>query len=73
MIFKDILPDHPIDEIEVRTLGPNGEDLYVGLCAWDTRDLISLDGDTYDRCWLIEDYENTIAGMTVWINPTWIC
>lgn len=73
MIFKDILPDHPIDEIEVRTFGPNGEDLYVGLCAWDARDLISLDGDTYDRWCLIEDYEYTIAGMTVWINPTKIC
>lgn len=73
MIFKDILPDHPIDEIEVRTFGPNGEDLYVGLCAWDTRDLISLDGDTYERCWLVVDYEYTIAGMTVWIKPTWGC
>ena len=70
MIFKDILPDHPIDEIEMRAFGPNGEDLYVGLCAWDMRDLISLDGDTYDRWWLIEDYEYTITGMTVWIKPT---
>ena len=70
MIFKDILPDHPIGEIEVRTFGPNRKDLYVGLCAWDARDLISLDDDIYERCWLIEDYEYTIAGMTVWINPT---
>lgn len=43
------------------------------MCAWDTRDLISLDGDIYERCWLIEDYEVTITGMTVWIKPAWGC
>ena len=71
MIFKNILPDRPIEEIEVRTLYPDGEDRFLGFCAWNTRDLISLDGDTYERCWLIEDYDYTIDGMVVWIKPTW--
>ena len=72
MIFKDILPDHPIDEIEVRTLYPDG-DRFLGFCSWNTRDLVSLDGDTYDRCLLIDDYDFTIEGMVVWIKPTWGC
>ena len=71
MIFKDILPDHPINEIEVRIHVPGGEDLLIGFCAWDMRDLVSSDGKVYDRWWLIEDYMVTASGMVVWIKSTW--
>ena len=72
MIFKDILPDHAIDFIEVRIHDEHGEDLLVGFCAWDMRDLIALDEGIYERCWLIEDYEYNDDGMLVWIKPTWV-
>ena len=34
-------------EIEYRTYGPNGEDLFAGLCRFEGGELISEDGDSY--------------------------
>ena len=39
---KDILPDYPIDIIQVRTNGPDGEDMLFGFCRWTGSELLSI-------------------------------
>ena len=47
MKLKDILPNYPLENIEVRTNNPFGEDMLFGFCSWTVTDLISEDGDSY--------------------------
>lgn len=71
MIVKDILPPHPVDEIMVRTTGPDGEDMLFGYCKWDGENLISLDGDEYYLSELVQKYENNKDSLTYWIYTEW--
>ena len=47
MKLKDILPSYPINNIEVRTNDPFGDDMLFGFCHWTGTELISGDGDNY--------------------------
>lgn len=83
MKFKNILPDHPVDSIVVRTNYPVEFDdklsesersvgMLFGYCSWDGRNLISLDRDTYSVDMEIEKYEVSDHGVTVWFISDWI-
>ena len=76
MIVKDILPDHPIDVIEVRTNYPPAynepDGMLFGYCAWDGSELTPLDGDSYsvyDEIYRYEFDEN--GGLTYWLHSEW--
>ena len=72
MLLKDILPDRPC-QITYRTFLPWNEDTLAGLCRWDGKELISLDGDTYSTDDRILKYETDPDGsLTVWYESQWI-
>lgn len=71
MKLKDILPNHPIGQIEVRTNDPWGEDMLFGYCAWTGNELISLDGDTYSIEEEITNYMWDAHDLVYWFRSEW--
>lgn len=72
MKVKNILPEYPLDEITVRTFGPDGEDMLFGYCGWNGDELISIDGDNYCLDDEISKYEYDDSGnLTYWIVCKW--
>lgn len=74
MKLKDILPDYPLRNIEVRTNDPDGEDMLFGYCHWTGTELISGDGDNYYLNEEISKYEfdEEKRELTYWIVSKWI-
>ena len=72
MIVRDILPDRPLNDVMVRTYGPNGEDILWGFCSWDCRGLISLDQDYYSINDTVIKYEWDGDTLIYWIKSEWI-
>lgn len=76
MKLRDILPQHAVEVIEVRTNCPSDhdpDDTLFGYCAWDGEKLISLDGDSYFLDEEVYQYEWHDDGtLTYWINRAWI-
>lgn len=71
MTVRDILPDTPINYITVRTddhLGINPNGILFGICAWDGKQLISLDGDNYYLDDEVDRYEYNDGRLTYWIT-----
>ena len=71
MIVKDILPDCPVELIMVRTYCDD-EDLLIGYCSWDCRELISSDGDFYATHEPILKYEWDGDMLVYWVESKWI-
>lgn len=73
MKVKDILPDCPIKDIQVRTNDPWGGDMLFGYCHWTGESLVSGDGDSYyleEEIYKYEyDEENNY--LTYWIISEW--
>lgn len=65
--------------ITYRTYGPNGEDLFAGMCAYDASNnyLYPLDGDSYSLEDEIDEFEYSWENpkqreLTVWYKSKWI-
>lgn len=73
MKVKDILPNHSIQNIEVRTNDPFGGDMLFGYCHWTGKNLISGDGDNYYLDDEISKYEfdKEKNELTYWIISEW--
>lgn len=71
MKLKDILPSYPINNIEVRTNDPDGDDMLFGYCHWTGTELISGDGDNYYLNEEISNYEFDGEHLTYWIISKW--
>lgn len=72
MKIRDILPKTPINEITYRMRNDAGEDDLFGYCAWDGKQLISLDGDSYFLDEEILEYKYREDGtLIVWIYANW--
>ena len=73
MKLRDILPDYPLKNIEVRTNDPWGEDMLFGLCHWTGVTLVSGDGDSYYLDEEITKYEfdEENRQLTYWIYSKW--
>ena len=71
MKLKDILPSYPINNIEVRTNDPDGDDMLFGFCHWTGTELISGDGDNYYLNEEISKYEFDGEHFTYWIISEW--
>lgn len=75
MTVKDILPDHPLPCITVRTNNPfkdESDGMLFGRCAWDGERLISLDGDDYYLYDEVYRYEWSDDGsLTYWVRSEW--
>lgn len=71
--LKDILPNYPINNIEVRTNDPFGDDMLFGYCHWTGTELISGDGDYYSLDEIITKYEfnEEKHKLTYWILSEW--
>ena len=73
MRLKELLKkDCPLN-VEYRTFGPNGEDLFIGSCFWNGEQLIPYDNDYYD----VEDeisgfVENANGNLTIWYESKWV-
>ena len=74
MIVKDILPNYPIQNIEVRTNSPFGGDMLFGYCHWTGEILESGDGDNYYLDDEISKYEFDKENneLTYWIISEWV-
>lgn len=73
MKVKDILPDYPIKNIQVRTNDPCGGDMLFGYCHWTGESLVSGDGDSYYLDEEIYKYEFDVENnkLTYWIISEW--
>lgn len=73
MKVKDILPNYPIKNIQVRTNDPWGGDMLFGYCHWTGENLISGDGDSYYLDEEISKYEFDKGNnkLTYWIISEW--
>lgn len=73
MTVKDILPNYPLNDIEVRTNDPFGDDMLFGYCHWTGTELISGDGDNYYLDEEISKYELDEENhkLTYWIISEW--
>lgn len=74
MKLKDILPNHPIDTIMVRTNDPYGGDTLFGYCHWTGTELVSDDGDSYyidDEIYKYEFNEDKTF-LTYWFMSNWM-
>ncbi len=72
MKLKDILPLTPLESIEVRCFGPNGEDILFRFCSWDGETINSIDGDSYYLDEEISKYEFDGDGnLTYWVVREW--
>lgn len=74
MKLKDILPNHPIDTIMVRTNDPHGGDTLFGYCHWTGTELVSDDGDSYyidDEIYKYEFNEDKTF-LTYWFMSNWM-
>lgn len=71
--LKDILPNYPINNIEVRTNDPFGEDMLFGYCHWTGTELVSADGDYYSVDEVITKYKlnEEKHKLTYWILSEW--
>ena len=74
MKLKDILPNYPLENIEVRTNSPLEEDMLFGFCHWTGSELVSADGDSYYVDEEITKYEFYEGGqkLTYWIISEWV-
>ena len=74
MKLRDILPQHAVEVIEVRTNCPSDhdpDDTLFGYCAWDGEKLISLDGDSYFLDEEVYQYEWHDDGTLPHHHPWW--
>lgn len=73
MKLKDILPNYPLENIEVRTNNPFGEDMLFGFCSWTVTDLISEDGDSYylDEEIVKYEFDEKNKELIYWIVSEW--
>lgn len=73
MKLKDILPNYPLENIEVRTNNPFGEDILFGFCSWTGIDLISEDGDSYylDEEIVKYEFDEKNKELIYWIVSEW--
>lgn len=73
MKLRDILPDYPLNDIQVRINSPLGGDMFFGYCHWTGTELISGDGDSYDLDDEISKYEFSEDGseLTYWLIADW--
>ena len=73
MKLKDILPNYPLENIEVRTNNPFGEDMLFGFCSWTGTDLISEDGDSYylDEEIVKYEFDKKNKELIYWIKSEW--
>lgn len=74
MKLKDILPNHPIDTIMVRTNDPYSGDTLFGYCHWTGTELVSDDGDSYyidDEIYKYEFNEDKTF-LTYWFMSNWM-
>ena len=73
MKVRDILPDYPLKNIEVRTNDPFGEDMLFGFCHWTGVTLVSGDWDSYYLYEEITKYEfdEENRQLTYWIYSEW--
>lgn len=55
-----------------RTYGPNDEDMFVGLCKYDGKDLIPYDGDSYSLDDEIIGFKLDKKYLTVWYKSKWL-
>lgn len=79
----DILPDRPV-QIMVRTNYPDKimddltekerqDGMLFGYCAWDGKELHSLDGDCYSAKMEVFRYEwESDGSLTVWNESQWV-
>ena len=73
LIVLDILPEHPVKHIMVRTNDPWGGDTLFGYCSWDGCNLVSEDGDSYYLDELVTKHKWDDEGnLTYWIHSEWI-
>lgn len=72
MKLKKLLPKRKIT-IEYRTCDPFGQDILAGVCEWDGKTLIPLDGDLYYVDDEISSYvwENN-NHLIIWYLSEWI-
>lgn len=73
MKLKDIIPNYPLENIEVRTNNPFGEDILFGFCSWTGTDLISEDGDSYylDEEIVKYEFDKKNKELIYWIKSKW--
>ena len=75
MTVRDILPDHPVHCITVRTNSPftsEKDGIWLGGCAWDGEKLISLDGDDYYLDDEIYQYRWDDGQLIYWIKSEYV-
>ena len=84
MKLIDVLPDCPVEQIMERTFYPESlnddltekeirDGMLTGYCAWDGKELRSLDGDNYSVNAEIERFEwETDGTLTYWVRGEWI-
>lgn len=73
MKLKDIIPNYPLENIEVRTNNPFSEDILFGFCSWTGTDLISEDGDSYylDEEIVKYEFDKKNKELIYWIKSKW--
>jgi hypothetical protein len=73
MKLKEILPDYPLLNIEVRTNDPDGNDILFGYCHWTGEELISGDGDNYylDEEIVKYEFDENEHHLTYWFESEW--
>lgn len=74
LTLRDILPEYPLRNIEVRTYDPDGEDMLFGFCHWTGTELVSGDGDSYYLDDPIAKYEfdEQTRSLTYWFKGVWL-
>ena len=80
MTFIELLLslDTVFECIQVRTNSPleDEEDMLFGYCAWNGKEIVSLDGDSYDPNEPLTKYEITETNgdqeLTVWVESVWV-
>lgn len=77
MKLKDLLTSTPIPVIEWRSNDPLGKDpdgIFCGLCTWNGKELLSLDGDIYspeEEIYRYEWYGENNENLTYWSESKW--
>ena len=74
LTLRDILPEHPLKNIEVRTYGTDGEDMLFGFCHWTGTELVSGDGDSYyiDDPVIKYEFDEQTRSLTYWFKGVWL-
>lgn len=74
MKLRDILPSYPLQNIQVRTNDPFGDDMLFGYCHWTGSELVSGDGDSYylDEEVVKYEFDEENGRLTYWIHSEWM-